>query len=99
MSFDIFMTQYKYDINLSYIYDLFSEIRAEEMDLKEYLFRHNVHVSDFAKEINYSRQHLSGVIHGTYRPGKKLAEAIEKATNGEVKAADLLRKNAYSTKN
>jgi hypothetical protein len=61
------------------------------MDLREYLFRNELHVSDFAKTVNYSRQHLSGVIHGTIKPGRKLAEAIEKATNGEVKAEELLK--------
>jgi DNA-binding transcriptional regulator YdaS (Cro superfamily) len=62
------------------------------MDLREYLFRNNIKVSEFAQMINYSRQHVSGVIHGTYKPGRKLAEAIEKATNGEVKARDLNKK-------
>jgi transcriptional regulator with XRE-family HTH domain len=61
------------------------------MDLREYLFRNNLHLSDFAKIVNYSRQHVSGVMHGTIKPGKKLAEAIEKATNGEVKAEELLK--------
>lgn len=63
-----------------------------KMDLREYLFRKKIHVSDFAKVVNYSRQHLYGVISGKLRAGKKLADAIEKATEGAVKAKDLLKK-------
>ena len=64
------------------------------MDLREYLFKHQMNVTDFAKRVNYSRQHLSGVIHGTLKPGRKLAEAIEKATDGAVRAADLLHQKS-----
>ncbi len=60
------------------------------MDLREYLFRKRMSVSDFAKKINYSRQHVSSVMHGNYQAGEKLAEAIETATDGEVKAKDIL---------
>ncbi len=66
------------------------------MDLREYLFRNNLQLTEFARIVNYSRQHVSGVMHGTIRPGRKLAEAIEKATNGEVKAEDLLQKKSKS---
>ncbi|NGX62194.1 MAG: hypothetical protein K940chlam9_01688 [Chlamydiae bacterium] len=60
------------------------------MDLREYLFRNKLNVSDFSKQINYSRQHVSGVIHGKIKAGRKLAEIIEKATNGKVKIKDLM---------
>ena len=61
------------------------------MDLREYLFRKKISVTDFGKIVNYSRAHISKIIHGKQQPSKKLAEAIEKATNGEVKAKDLLK--------
>jgi DNA-binding transcriptional regulator YdaS (Cro superfamily) len=48
-------------------------------------------VTEFAKIVNYSRQHISAVVHGTLKPGRKVAEAIEKATNGEIKAKELLK--------
>lgn len=64
---------------------------AESMDLREFLFRKKMHLTELAIKVNYSRQHLSGVMHGKIKPGKKLIEAIEKATNGEVKAEDLLQ--------
>lgn len=61
------------------------------MDLREYLFRKKMNLSDFAKKVNYSRQHISGVMHGKIKAGRKLAEAIEEATNGEVKTEDLYK--------
>jgi DNA-binding transcriptional regulator YdaS (Cro superfamily) len=61
------------------------------MDLREYLFRKRMTVTDFSKLIDYSRTHISEIIHGTRRPGKKVARIIEKATNGEVTAEELLK--------
>lgn len=61
------------------------------MDLREYLFRKRISVTDFGKMLNYSRAHLSKIIHGKQLPSRKLAEAIEKATHGEVKAIELLK--------
>lgn len=61
------------------------------MELKIYLVRNKMSITDFSKKLRYSRDHLSRVINGTKRPSKKLAEDIEKATNGEVKAEDLLK--------
>lgn len=62
------------------------------MDLREYLFRQRLSVTEFGKIINYSRAHISKVVHGKQQPSKRLAEAIEKATHGEVKARDLIQK-------
>lgn len=54
------------------------------MNLREYLFRHNLNVTEFSRQIDFSRTHLSKVIHGERKPSLKLARAIERATNGEV---------------
>lgn len=60
------------------------------MDLREYLFRKRISITDFAAKIRYNRVYLSKIINGSRIPGKKLAEDIEKATNGEVTAKELL---------
>lgn len=62
------------------------------MDLREYLFKKKITVTDFSKEINYGRTYVNEIVTGNRTPGRKLAEAIEKATNGEVKAGDFLKK-------
>jgi len=60
------------------------------MDLREYLFRKKLTVTDFAKQINYGRTYVNEIVTGNRTPGRKLVEAIEKATNGEVTAKELL---------
>ena len=73
----------------------------EIMELREYLFRHRLKVTDFAKKINYGRTYINEIVVGTKKAGRKLAYEIEKATNGEVKADELLRvipKKSHLTK-
>lgn len=61
------------------------------MELREYLFRKRMKISEFSKQINYGRGYINEIINGTKKPGKKIAEAIEKATNGEVTAQEVLK--------
>lgn len=60
------------------------------MKLREYLFHQNLTLTDFSKEIDYSRVHLSKIAHGQRKASRKMARAIEKATNGEVSIKELL---------
>jgi len=60
------------------------------MDLREYLFYNRMTVKQFSEKIGCSRNHISEIIHGRRIPGKRLAKDIEIATNGEVKAKNLL---------
>ena len=62
------------------------------MDLREYLFRKKMTVTDFSKKINYGRTYVNEVVSGNRKPGRKLAEAIEKETKAEVKADDFQKK-------
>jgi DNA-binding transcriptional regulator YdaS (Cro superfamily) len=59
------------------------------MDLREYLFRKRISLTEFSEQIGYARTYMSGVVNGK-KPGKKLAKAIEKATNGQVTVDELL---------
>ena len=69
------------------------------MDLREYLFRHRISVTAFSSQINYARTYISEIVNGVKKPGRKLAELIEKATNGEVKAEELLKENGEQLEN
>lgn len=60
------------------------------MNLRDYLYYNKISVKDFSKNLDYSRTHISAIIHGRLKPTKRLAKAIEQATNGEVKAEDLI---------
>ncbi len=66
-------------------------MREENMDLREYLFRKRITVTDFAKKINYGRTYVNEIVSGNRTPGRKLAETIEKETQGEVTVAELLK--------
>jgi len=61
------------------------------MELKVYLVRKRITVTDFAKKIGCSRSHLTEIVNGKRKVGKSLAMLIELATSGEVKSEELLR--------
>jgi plasmid maintenance system antidote protein VapI len=64
---------------------------GDTMKLREYLFVHRMTVKEFSELVDYSRTHLSAIINEKLKPSPKLARRIEKETNGEVKAEDLLK--------
>ncbi len=64
---------------------------GENMNLREYLFIKRISVKEFSEALDYSRTHLSGIVHGKLKPSKRLAKAIEKATNGEVTVTEILK--------
>lgn len=66
-------------------------VRGENMDLKDYLYIKRMTINQFAELIGYSRNHISGIINGRLKPTKKLAQYIEKMTEGEVTVEDLLK--------
>lgn len=66
-------------------------LAGDNMNLKEYLFLNRISVNDFAQKIKCNRSYFSRVINGHIKPGRRLAEDIEEATNGAVKAKDLLK--------
>lgn len=66
-------------------------IRSNQMDLKDYLYLKRITINDFSELIGYSRNHISGIINKRLKPTKKLAKYIEKMTDGEVKAEELLK--------
>ena len=66
-------------------------LRSNQMDLKDYLYLKRMTIQEFSELIGYSRNHLSGIINKRLKPTRKMAQYIEKMTNGEVKAEDLLK--------
>lgn len=60
------------------------------MDLREYLFRHNMTATEFARRIDYERTYISSCANGTIQMGKKLARIIEAETNGMVTRQEAL---------
>jgi len=59
--------------------------------LKEYLFYKEMSVTKFADKIGASRNYISQITLGKIKPSKFLARDIERMTDGEVKAEDLIK--------
>jgi transcriptional regulator with XRE-family HTH domain len=62
--------------------------------LRDWLEERDISLRQFADQANYSFHHLLGALNGRYRMGKKLAQAIEKATKGKFKTEELIKDNA-----
>lgn len=59
--------------------------------LKEYLFYKEKSITDFAKELMVSRAYMNKIVLGQSQPSRLLAKEIERMTNGEVKAEELMK--------
>lgn len=68
------------------------------MDLREFLFYERKSITDFARELRVSREYMNGIVSGRVKPSFRLAEDIELATNGKVKASSLLKKKKSGSK-
>lgn len=69
------------------------------MKLKEYLKINGIRTEDFAKEIDFHRDHLYKIMNGNRRPAKKTMRAIVKITKGKVTIEDLLEPYESLNKN
>jgi DNA-binding transcriptional regulator YdaS (Cro superfamily) len=68
------------------------------MNLRDYLHFQRITTAEFARRINYYHGTLNEYMRGRVRVSKRLAEVIEKATNGEVTAKEVLEQNPELSK-
>lgn len=59
------------------------------MDLREYLFRKDMSITEFAKRVDMSRAYVSSIVNGRAIPSKKLAKRIVITTEGFVTLDEL----------
>ncbi len=59
------------------------------MNIKEYLKLHNLRVYKMAEDLGITKEYLSKLIHGRYKPSKQLKTLITYYTENEVTLADL----------
>lgn len=69
------------------------------MNLRVYLATKNIQIKDFSDILECNRSYLSRIISGHIKPSKRLAKEIERMTNGDVTAAELLANSPESPKN
>jgi transcriptional regulator with XRE-family HTH domain len=58
--------------------------------IKEYLFRNNLTVKEFAFQLKISTSYLYQLISGDRKPSLKLAQKIEECTQGAIDVKQLL---------
>jgi len=66
------------------------------MELKQWLVKNNQSQRSFSFKLGIHWRHLSHILKGTRHPSVKLAFKIEKLTNGEVSALELLKRKEES---
>lgn len=67
------------------------------MNLDEYLFRHKISKTEFAKLIGVSRTYIHDIIARRRTPRPPLAKKIEEATRGKVTRNELLFPEDYQS--
>lgn len=60
------------------------------MNLREYLFSSKITAKDFALKAGISKSYLSRLLNGATRPSKQMSSHIEKVTNGDVRAENII---------
>jgi len=60
------------------------------MKLREYLWKNQMTLNTFADKTSYNRTYLSHIVRGKMKPGRRCAEALERATDGYITAEELL---------
>lgn len=60
------------------------------MDLKTYLEKNRMSITQFSEELGYCRAHVSHIVNGRAVIGRKLAKQIENYTKGSVTASELM---------
>jgi DNA-binding transcriptional regulator YdaS (Cro superfamily) len=68
------------------------------MNLRDYLHFRRKTIKDFALSIDMTPGHIYGYIRGRLRVSKKVAKNIEKATQGEVTAVEIMKDNPIKKK-
>lgn len=54
------------------------------MKLKEYLDINGISIKEFADKLDYTRTHISQLVHSKQKPSEKLKRQISKLTKGQV---------------
>jgi len=61
------------------------------MNIRRYLFEHNITGKDFAEQIEVARTYLSSLMAGRLKPSKKLIRRIIKESSGKITERDILQ--------
>ncbi len=59
------------------------------MKLKDYLKETGLKMCWFAEKIDYSGPHISNILSGRYKPGRKFIKRVAEFTSGKVTKEDF----------
>jgi hypothetical protein len=62
-----------------------------EVKIKIWMLQNKLSVNALSKKLRYTNGYISAVINGTVKGGKKIAEDLEKITNGLVTVDEVLQ--------
>jgi transcriptional regulator with XRE-family HTH domain len=68
------------------------------MKLKEYVYKNRVNISEMARQIGMSINHLNNIVHGKRIPGPELARRIQEQTHDWVTVDDLIPSKSPATR-
>ncbi len=66
--------------------------------VRTYCLNYHIPISKFAKQVGISKTHLFNYIDGRNNISEEVAEKIEKITNAELTATEILKLNQKKTR-
>lgn len=63
------------------------------MSIEDFKGKKHINISQLARDLDYSKQHVIAVLNGRLRAGRKLIKLLVQASDGKLTPEDLL--NAY----
>jgi len=65
------------------------------MKLRDWMYERGISQAKFAERLGITRSYLSALICKLKSPGKKVALAVEKETEGDISASSILTGEAF----
>ena len=59
------------------------------MTLREYLYKNNLSIHEFAVKIQYHGNYVSRVMRGLHTPSERFIFSVDIATKSQIKAEDI----------
>ena len=59
------------------------------MTLRDYLYKNNLSIDDFARTIQYHRNYVSRIMRGMHTPSDRFIFSVDVATKGQIKEENI----------
>jgi plasmid maintenance system antidote protein VapI len=65
---------------------------GKDITLKEYILLNRMSIEDFARQVDFSRNHVSLIMNGRKPMTQKFARAVDRVTKGAVQMENIVEK-------